>query len=799
MIKYKLFGLLIFLLAGRMYAQENFNLSLVSQYSFPQEASDIWGYVDSTGIEYAIIGLNRGTSVLSLEDPSFPELLVTIPGASSIWRDMKSWKQYVYVVADRGTDGLLIIDMENAPDEINWTFWNDTISINENKAPLNRCHNVYIDEKGILYLAGCNQHASGAILMFDLKPDPLNPTFLGPTDFNYAHDVFARGDTVYSSQIILGQLAIFDTKDKQNPILMGSAETSLRFTHNLWPSDDGKYLFSTDERPNGRVDAYDITNMEDIIRLDEFLPLDVKGKGTIPHNVHYKDGYLIVSWYTSGCVVVDAHRPSNLVQVGSYDTFLGPDGGFNGAWGAYPWLPSGLVLVSDIQSGLFVLQPEYKRASYLEGIVRDTITGLPINGATIKILGTRPNEANSNFSGEYKTGIAEQGRFEVVFTHPNYFDKTVWVDMVQAEITFLEVGMIPLGNPVTAELLFVDTLQQPLEGVKVWFSHPFYYFEGVSDSSGRVSTLVYEGSYTLYAGKWAYENKILEEVSFPLGLDSAILLKGAYEDDFEVDLGWTVKPGASKGEFERGIPEATFYNSKMANPGFASPQSTGPYCYVTGAPAGDSPQDFNLEGGKTEFKSPAMDLTGYRDAALSFDYWFFNDLIDSFPENVEFKVVAFDGEKYFEILKTKSSASQWKTFGPVSLKNFFEYDDKSIEIIFVASDYYPFALVEAAVDRFKIVDLPLSVSQEESRSYENIILYPNPGQGRVVLEWENLKEEGKIEVINSQGIGVYSVKANPGSNRLFLDLSPLPPGFYPLFFVANTGEKRLIGKYQLLR
>ncbi|MEZ4982763.1 MAG: hypothetical protein R2769_14490 [Saprospiraceae bacterium] len=49
--------------------------------------------------------------------------------------------------------------------------------------------------------------------------------------------------------------------------------------------------------------------------------------------------------------------------------FFSPGAGFNGAWGAYPFLPSQTVLISDINSGLYVLQPNYVRACWLEGTV----------------------------------------------------------------------------------------------------------------------------------------------------------------------------------------------------------------------------------------------------------------------------------------------------------------------------------------------------------------------------------------------------------------------------------------------
>ena len=86
------------------------------------------------------------------------------------------------------------------------------------------------------------------------------------------------------------------------------------------------------------------------------------------------DDYLIVSYYTEGCIVVDAAQPDNLVQVGNFDTFLGgAQGGFSGVWGAYPYLPSGLIIISDRSDGLFVLATQL-RSCLLSG--RSDITEL---------------------------------------------------------------------------------------------------------------------------------------------------------------------------------------------------------------------------------------------------------------------------------------------------------------------------------------------------------------------------------------------------------------------------------------
>ena len=48
----------------------------------------------------------------------------------------------------------------------------------------------------------------------------------------------------------------------------------------------------------------------------------------------------------------------NPVQVGWFDTYPPNNAeGFDGAWSVYPYFPSGLVLISDRNSGLFVVEP----------------------------------------------------------------------------------------------------------------------------------------------------------------------------------------------------------------------------------------------------------------------------------------------------------------------------------------------------------------------------------------------------------------------------------------------------------
>jgi hypothetical protein len=78
---------------------------------------------------------------------------------------------------------------------------------------------------------------------------------------------------------------------------------------------------------------------------------------SIPHNLIIKGSILYASYYNDGLYIFNIADPLNPVVTGYYDTSAEPhvDGNYRGAWGVYPFLPSGLILVSDMQNGLFVL------------------------------------------------------------------------------------------------------------------------------------------------------------------------------------------------------------------------------------------------------------------------------------------------------------------------------------------------------------------------------------------------------------------------------------------------------------
>ena len=266
----------------------------------------------------------------------------------------------------------MVIDLTNLPDTVTAFNWTPNIP---NLGLLWTIHNIYIDEFGYAYLAGSNLN-NGGMIYVDVFSNPGMPEVAGIGAPVYSHDVFVRDNKSYSSEINNGQFSIYDVTDKNNTILLGQQPTDFEFTHNAWLSDDSNILYTTDELANAPVGSYDISDPTDIKVLDQFVPFETLGDGVVPHNVHVWNDWLIISYYTDGCIIVDGSNPENLVEVGNFDTFIPPTTGFQGAWGAYPFLPSGLILISDIGNGLFVLEPNYVRACWLEGNITDANTCL---------------------------------------------------------------------------------------------------------------------------------------------------------------------------------------------------------------------------------------------------------------------------------------------------------------------------------------------------------------------------------------------------------------------------------------
>ncbi len=749
-----LYSLIFSCISLAAFAQVNLNVELLSSVSYDSAGNDVWGYAAPDGSEYALFGTRNGVSVVNVTDPTNPVEVDFIEQQGSTWRDMKTWGEYAYVVADQGgtTDGLLIIDMRDLPNSISWENVNPEVEGNT----INRCHNIYIDEFGYAYLAGCNVNRGG-IVIFDVFSNPGEAELISLMPDTYSHDVYVRENIVYSSEINEGEFAAYGVEDKQNISELGRQSTPFNFTHNTWLSDDGNILFTTDERANAPVAAYDVSDLSNITYLDEFRPKTTIGSNVIPHNVHVWDDYLIVSYYTDGCILVDASRPENLIEVGNFDTYIPANAGFNGAWGAYPFLPSGIILVGDINNGLFILGPTYVRASFLEGTVLDRDSGLPINNAIVSIDELLLTEQTTP-TGEYKTGTAIEGMYSITATAFGYEPQTFTdIALSSGIVTMVDFELEPSPTVNLTVNLIEKSTGNPVPEGKIILTRDEEEFEITTDVNG-VANLpsLFAGNYGLVAGAWGYKYNILDEQEFSevdLNPSITIELEEGYEDIFSLDLGWEESFSGFQGAWERGVPQGASPDGTIfIAPPFDSESDPLNHAFATG-----NTSDFQggVLFGEAVLRSPMMDLSSFANPALSYDYWYWATDFAGTPADNTLNVFVTNGTDQVlidQISFETFGIIDWESRSPIELASLVEITENMQLVIQASLPGMPNIAMDVSFDNFLVQDLPPS-STEDVITDLNILSYPNPFTDEITISipLDFQTENSVIEVYDTQG------------------------------------------------
>lgn len=500
--------LLTFLLASSLYAQNQVNFTLFGHKAYPDSClSSIWGYTSPASKEYALVGLCNGLSIVDISTPSLPQVAF-VSDVTSIWREMKTYSHYAYVVTEGGS-GLLIINLQDI-DNGNVTF--NIYTFAGSGGNITNAHTIFIDENGVCYLFGASQNPFGqGYIALDLTQDPMNPTYLGSFGDFYIHDAYVEDNIMYAGAILDGFAAILDVSDKANPQVLSTVITPHSFTHNAWVNSNKTVMYTTDEVRASFVTAYDITDPTFPKLISAVRPS--ADSTSIPHNVHVvNDNWIAVAHYNLGIALIDAHKPDNMVYTGFYDTFPWNDSCcFVGVWGVYPYFPSGKWIASDISTGLWVVQPTYKRAAYLEGIVRDSLSGAPI--ANAKVVINNPyfqDSARTYIDGGFKTGILESGQFSVSYFADGYITKTETVNFISTFTTSRDIKLQknPLVSEAENELNTIKIFPNPAQSqlnIKNMPANTKYYIYSVDGKllrSGEESTINIEflrpGMYNLY-------------------------------------------------------------------------------------------------------------------------------------------------------------------------------------------------------------------------------------------------------------------------------------------------------------
>ncbi|MBL4594005.1 MAG: choice-of-anchor B family protein [Flavobacteriales bacterium] len=385
---------LLYLVASPAFTQVSLNVNLLYQWNDTNitinfrdaRYSDVWGFVQN-GREYAAIGSTYGVHVFDVTNPSTTYQADSVAGAVQGFtvnhRDYKDYDGYLYAVCDEGPSTLQIFDLSFLPDSISKVYDSDSLFF--------KTHTIFIDTSSArLYACGTN---SNALSIYSIA-NPSSPQLL--SHYNgvpYVHDIFVRNDTAYMN---CGTgLYVADFQNPSSPIPLNSltAYADQGYNHSGWLNTAGDVYVFCDETYGKEVKVCDVSILG--VQIQSTLSSGVSDS-SVAHNAFIKDDFVYIDYYNDGLQIFDISNPLFPVKTGYYDTFLPlQEDDFRGAWGVYPFLPSGTVLLSDRNTGLYVFD------------VSQAIVGVSEIKNDVKNISIYPNPSIDNISIAFENSEKE--------------------------------------------------------------------------------------------------------------------------------------------------------------------------------------------------------------------------------------------------------------------------------------------------------------------------------------------------------------------------------------------------------
>jgi hypothetical protein len=130
------------------------------------------------------------------------------------------------------------------------------------------------------------------------------------------------------------------------------------YAHQGWLTEDKQYFLLGDELDEGTLGIPSTTHVIDVSNLSNptLAGTFTNGLTAVTHNGYVKGDLFYQANYSSGLRIFDISDPVNATEIAWYDTYPADDAvSYNGMWSVYPYLPSGVIVASDRQNGLFIL------------------------------------------------------------------------------------------------------------------------------------------------------------------------------------------------------------------------------------------------------------------------------------------------------------------------------------------------------------------------------------------------------------------------------------------------------------
>ncbi len=329
--------------------------SQANPYGFYQSYAGVWG--DGN---YAYIGSERRNGVLiyDITNPDAPVLASYYGQSGPIDMEDIKVQNGIGFFADNMGSGLHIV---NVSDPTNPQLISQITSAN---GGYDNTHKVAIWQNFVFIPQ--NLTAPALIKVFDVTNPalPVLKTTITATDPQWVNDIDIQtnsaGETLMYTAGWGGKCDIWDITNiaTQSPVLLGSFSAGIDGS-SASATADGNYLAYSTKNPNGTsfVTIYNISNPSSVT-VASTLTMSALGIDAVtPHDPKIMGNLLYVSWFQAGTLIFDITNPSSPVLVGSYDTWPGAvnAGQLDGNWGVYPYLGQDRVLLSDRNTGLYVI------------------------------------------------------------------------------------------------------------------------------------------------------------------------------------------------------------------------------------------------------------------------------------------------------------------------------------------------------------------------------------------------------------------------------------------------------------
>jgi choice-of-anchor B domain-containing protein len=390
--------------ALNFHSQEIKNIELLDRWyedslitsSTKVRFSGCWGFT-YTGREYAVIGSTEGYHFFQLTDQGKLAFCGFIEGrfnsAQVIHREIKTFGHYAYLVCDEGSSSLQIADLQYLPDSVV-----KVADIQDDR--FGKTHNLFIDSSNaLLYACLVTPIPNGTMLnkiplrVFSLA-DPLNPVIIweGPDDIPEVHDAFVRNNVAILNCGMDG-IRIYDFSDPFNPVLKNDLTfyQDQGYNHQGWLSPNGKTYVFADETSGKRVKKCTLDGNFNLT-IENYFGTNFLNN-SVPHNIMIDDQFAYVAYYNEGLRIYDIRNLP--MEIAAYDTY--PEESYfnmNGAWGVFADFPSGRIIISDRQYGLFLF--DWERQIFIDAAQDEfSLYPNPIESEGTSILRTPRDEIDS--------------------------------------------------------------------------------------------------------------------------------------------------------------------------------------------------------------------------------------------------------------------------------------------------------------------------------------------------------------------------------------------------------------------